>query len=66
MLQDFIIGWTSEFVPKMVYKFTVSGDCSLAGYVNNSLSYFDTWDFQPESVPDDNKTDVFGHVRICR
>ena len=42
----FIIGWTSDFVPKFVYQLTWSADKSLAGYVNHSLSVFDVKDFE--------------------
>ena len=36
---------TSEFIPKMVYRYFYSGDGSLNGYVDFSLSYFDMRDF---------------------
>lgn len=41
----FIIAFTSEFIPRLVYRIYVSPDGSLAGYVNHSLSYFNTTDF---------------------
>jgi len=50
----------------MVYKFQFSEDKTLSGYVNNSLSYFNVSDFQPQSYPDNPKTDEFGVVTICR
>lgn len=50
----------------MVYKFTVSPDNSLAGYVNNSLSYFNVSDFQAQSIPAENFIEGHGAVNICR
>ncbi|KAI0228976.1 Anoctamin-4 [Lamellibrachia satsuma] len=55
----FIIAWTSDFVPKLVYKLTVSSDMSLAGYIDYSLSYFDVNDFQ-----DQIKSEV--NITYCR
>ena len=64
--QAFIIGWTSDFIPKMVYKFAFSPNNTLHGYIDNSLSYFDVRDFQNQSIPLDPKVDEFGNVINCR
>jgi len=40
----FIIGFTSNFIPKMVYKFKYSQDMNLQGYLNFTLSYFNPKD----------------------
>nr|XP_006823057.1 PREDICTED: anoctamin-4-like [Saccoglossus kowalevskii] len=64
----FVIAITSEFVPRLVYIFRYSMDGSLTGYVNNSLSYFDTNDFEEGTAPEDTScpwTDV-GDCPICR
>ncbi|XP_041351905.1 anoctamin-4-like isoform X2 [Gigantopelta aegis] len=60
-----IIAFTSEFIPKLVYKYGYSNNNSLDGYMAWSLSKFYVKDFEPESVPSDNKTDVFGVVTQC-
>ena len=65
LLQAFIIGWTSEFIPKMVYKEAASPNRTLAGYNNWSLSIFDVNDFQNRSVPDEVDPS-FGDVDVCR
>ncbi|KAK2172148.1 hypothetical protein NP493_989g01025 [Ridgeia piscesae] len=58
----FIIAWTSDFVPKLVYKLIVSPDMSLTGYVNHSLSVFDVRDFENYTT-----TNVdFKDVKFCR
>jgi len=64
--QAFIISWTSEFIPKMVYKFQINESKDLSGYVNHSLSFFNVSDFQPRSNPDEDKADQLGVVTICR
>ena len=45
----FIIALTSEFIPKVVYKYFYSTDGSLAGYVDFSLSHFAFEDIDPKS-----------------
>lgn len=47
----FIIAFTSEFIPRLVYRIYESKDGSLAGYVNHSLSYFNTSDFTSGKEP---------------
>ena len=50
-MQGFIIAFTSEFIPKMVYRIGYSADGSLHGYTNFTLSTFDPRDFEyPEGV----------------
>jgi len=56
-LQAFIIGWTSDLVPKMLYR-SQSADDSLEGYVNASLSVFDIADMPLDMRPD---PDLYGN-----
>ncbi|XP_071441866.1 anoctamin-1-like [Hetaerina americana] len=57
----FIIAFTSNFIPKLVYAFHVSEDHSLNGYLNFSLSYFNVSDLEPGSAPKDGT-----NVTMCR
>ncbi|CAD5126106.1 DgyrCDS14278 [Dimorphilus gyrociliatus] len=43
----FIIAWTSEFVPKLVYEFSdlVTSNKTLDGYVEHKLSFFNVSDY---------------------
>lgn len=50
-----IIAFTSEFVPKLVYRYGYNNSGSLQGYVDFSLSIFNVSDFEKESLP--SKTD---------
>lgn len=59
--QGFIIAFTSEFIPRLVYMIVVSENHTLDGYLNSSLSYFNTSDFKVRSAPTAN-----GSVEICR
>ncbi|XP_056015162.1 anoctamin-4-like isoform X6 [Ostrea edulis] len=61
-----IIAFTSEFIPKLVYYYGYSGNQTLAGYTDFSLSVFKVQYFQSKSIPDDKKIDVFGNVTECR
>ncbi|EFA04121.2 anoctamin-5 isoform X2 [Tribolium castaneum] len=57
----FIIAFTSEFIPRIIYTMYVSKDHSLTGYLNFSLSYFNTSHFQNESAPRNYASEA-----ICR
>ena len=49
--QAVIIAWTSDFVPRMVYIFGYSSDWTLDGYVNNSMSLFNTDNYTADTKP---------------
>ncbi|KAL1491248.1 hypothetical protein ABEB36_011870 [Hypothenemus hampei] len=55
----FIIAFTSDFIPQLVYR--IKGNGTLESYLNNSLSYFNTSDFDSNSMQ--RSTD---NVTICR
>ncbi|XP_030373026.1 anoctamin-4 [Scaptodrosophila lebanonensis] len=44
----FVIAYTSDFIPRMVYKFVYSDTHTLAGYIEHSLSIFNTSDYKEE------------------
>ncbi|KAK6625541.1 hypothetical protein RUM43_005840 [Polyplax serrata] len=51
----FVIGYTSDFVPRMVYKFVYSPTHDLRGYIRSSLSEFNTSDYTADmGSPDDD------------
>ncbi|XP_046544357.1 anoctamin-4-like isoform X4 [Haliotis rubra] len=60
-----IIAFTSEFIPKLVYRFAYGNDTSLDGYIQFSLSEFRVNDYENSSFPADLKTDEFGVVTTC-
>jgi hypothetical protein len=51
--QAFIIAFTSNFIPRLVYEVTSSPTGDAHGYVNASLAYFDVKDFELPPPPSD-------------
>jgi hypothetical protein len=49
LINALVIAMTTDFIPKMVYRFSYSEDGSLNGYVNNSLSFYNTSWFSEKS-----------------
>lgn len=43
-----MIAYTSDFIPRMVYKFVYSDSHDLTGYIHHSLSIFNTSDYKEE------------------
>ena len=50
LINALVMAMTTDFIPKMVYRLSYSDDGSLDGYVNNSLSFFNTSFFSEESI----------------
>ncbi|KAH7938586.1 hypothetical protein HPB51_028897 [Rhipicephalus microplus] len=61
----FQIAYTSDFIPRLVYRLVYSSDYSLHGFVNFTLSSFDTSDFDNDTRPDKATLDGVV-VRECR
>ncbi|KAK7891486.1 hypothetical protein WMY93_023449 [Mugilogobius chulae] len=59
----FVISFTSEFVPRMVYQYMYSVNGTMAGYTEHSLAYFNVSNFAPGSAP--TSTQLSG-VSVCR
>lgn len=50
-LQAFVISFTSDFIPRLVYQYMYSPDGSMHGFVNHTLSYFNVSHFQNGTAP---------------
>ena len=64
----FIIAFTSEFIPRLVFKYKYSADHSLNGYLNFTLSYYNPKDFEDHNHEDANMlapNDII-HPKFCR
>ncbi|XP_029910448.1 anoctamin-1 [Myripristis murdjan] len=59
----FVISFTSEFVPKIVYQFMYSVNGTMNGYTEHSLSYFNVSNFPAGTAP---TTTLFTGVSMCR
>ncbi|XP_053682465.1 anoctamin-5 [Sabethes cyaneus] len=59
----FIIAFSSNFIPRLVYMYVVSQNKSDVGFVNHTLAYFNVSDFEPGVSPIESK---FENVTECR
>ncbi|XP_068458845.1 anoctamin-2 [Clinocottus analis] len=59
----FVISFTSEFVPRMVYQYMYSVNGTMNGYTEHSLSYFNVSNFPLGSAP---TTTLITGVSLCR
>uniref|UniRef100_A0A674PC29 Anoctamin n=1 Tax=Takifugu rubripes TaxID=31033 RepID=A0A674PC29_TAKRU len=59
----FVISFTSEFVPRMIYQYMYSTNGTLNGYTDHSLSYFNVSNFPPGTAP---TTTLITGVSTCR
>ncbi|XP_025200148.1 anoctamin-1 isoform X2 [Melanaphis sacchari] len=59
----FIIAFSSNYIPRMVYISLVSEDNTDKGFLNNTLAYFDTKDFEKGVAP---LSSSYANVTYCR
>ncbi|MCI4383165.1 hypothetical protein PGIGA_G00023210 [Pangasianodon gigas] len=65
IVNAFVISFTSDFIPRLVYQYVYSPDGTLHGFVNHSLSYFNVTDFEPNTDPVEPM--FLGYkVEVCR
>lgn len=62
-LQAFVISFTSEFVPRMVYQYMYSANGTMHGYTEHSLSFFNVSNFPSGTAP---TTTLITGVSMCR
>ncbi|KAM9481771.1 anoctamin-1 [Clarias gariepinus] len=60
----FVISFTSEFIPRMVYRCLYSETGTMHGFIDHTLAYFNTSNFRPGTAP--NSTRFDRELRICR
>uniref|UniRef100_A0A3Q3RCV2 Anoctamin n=1 Tax=Monopterus albus TaxID=43700 RepID=A0A3Q3RCV2_MONAL len=65
IINAFVISFTSDFIPRMVYQYMYSPDGSMHGFVNHTLSYFNVSHFQDGKETMDPEYLGY-HVEICR
>ena len=75
LMNAFLLAFTSEFIPKLVYTYQYApdrhspGGGSLKGYINNSLSYIDLktlYSWEPGTEPVDPTKNVNYTRNYCR
>uniref|UniRef100_A0A5F8GT64 Anoctamin n=1 Tax=Monodelphis domestica TaxID=13616 RepID=A0A5F8GT64_MONDO len=65
IINAFVISFTSDFIPRLVYLYMYSSNGTMHGFVNHTLSSFNVSDFQPGTAPNDPQ-DLGYEVQICR
>ncbi|XP_059191710.1 anoctamin-1-like [Centropristis striata] len=65
IINAFVISFTSDFIPRMVYQYMYSTDGSMHGFVNHTLSYFNVSHFQ-EGKEAMDPMQLGYHVDMCR
>ncbi|XP_039326933.1 anoctamin-1 isoform X3 [Saimiri boliviensis] len=65
IINAFVISFTSDFIPRLVYMYMYSKDGTMHGFVNHTLSSFNVSDFQNGTAPSD-PLDLGYEVQICR
>ncbi|XP_032895485.1 anoctamin-2-like [Amblyraja radiata] len=63
IINAFVIAITSDFIPRLVYQYMYSGDGSMHGFVNHTLSYFNITEFQQGTQP---YSSHFTNIKVCR
>lgn len=63
--QAFVISFTSDFIPRLVYLYMYSKNGTMHGFVNHTLSSFNVSDFQDGTAPND-PLDLGYEVHVCR
>ncbi|KAG9470264.1 hypothetical protein GDO78_018396 [Eleutherodactylus coqui] len=65
IINAFVISFTSDFIPRLVYLYMYSPDGTMHGFLNNTLAYFNVSDFKAGTGP--NIDEEVGYpVEICR
>ncbi|XP_032081276.1 anoctamin-1 isoform X2 [Thamnophis elegans] len=65
IINAFVISFTSDFIPRLVYLYMYSESGTMHGFVNHTLSYFNVSDFQRGTAPKDDM-ELGYQVQICR
>lgn len=65
IINAFVISFTSDFIPRLVYLYMYSQNGTMHGFVNHTLSSFNVSDFQEGTAPND-PLDLGYEVHICR
>uniref|UniRef100_A0A4W6FZH6 Anoctamin n=1 Tax=Lates calcarifer TaxID=8187 RepID=A0A4W6FZH6_LATCA len=51
IINAFVISFTSDFIPRLVYQYTYSQTGTMHGFIDYTLSYFNVSNFKPGTAP---------------
>ncbi|XP_018539813.2 anoctamin-2b isoform X1 [Lates calcarifer] len=61
IINAFVISFTSDFIPRLVYQYTYSQTGTMHGFIDYTLSYFNVSNFKPGTAPQNS-----GDITVCR
>ncbi|MBN3290515.1 ANO2 protein, partial [Polypterus senegalus] len=64
IINAFVISFTSDFIPRLVYLYMYSETGTMHGFINHTLSYFNVTHFKPGTAPTLSQFDK--EMLICR
>lgn len=63
IINAFVISFTSDFIPRLVYQYMYSETGTMHGFINHTLSYFNVSDFKPNTIPQSTE---YRDLTLCR
>ncbi|XP_020569685.1 anoctamin-1 isoform X3 [Oryzias latipes] len=63
IINAFVISFTSDFIPRLVYQYMYSPSGTMHGFIDHTLSYFNVTNFKPGSAPQNSAHE---DVTFCR
>ncbi|XP_017288062.1 anoctamin-2b isoform X3 [Kryptolebias marmoratus] len=63
IINAFVISFTSDFVPRLVYQYMFSQTGTMHGFIDHTLSYFNVSNFRPGTAP---LSTEHGDISVCR
>ncbi|XP_027899856.1 anoctamin-2b isoform X3 [Xiphophorus couchianus] len=63
IINAFVISFTSDFVPRLVYQYMYSQTGTMHGFIDHTLSFFNVSNFKPGTAPHSSDQ---GDITVCR
>ncbi|XP_043963843.1 anoctamin-2b isoform X3 [Gambusia affinis] len=63
IINAFVISFTSDFVPRLVYQYMYSQTGTMHGFIDHTLSFFNVSNFKPGTAPHSSDP---GDITVCR
>ncbi|KAM6895607.1 anoctamin-2b isoform 1-T1 [Xenentodon cancila] len=63
IINAFVISFTSDFIPRLVYQYMYSQTGTMHGFIDHTLSYFNVTNFKPGSAPHNSAHE---DITVCR